>query len=95
MYENMYWSSSLRPNVMVWLWMRHRQVSPWASSKLHGMGLKGGGLMGDDEKCSSRCLMGDNERVIPRDAFSRVGGGSCDRWLLIDDEDGMDEVEAP
>ena len=72
MYENMYWSSSLRPNVMVWLWMRHRQVSPWASSKLHGTGLKGGGLMGDDEKCSSRCVMGDNERVIPRDAFSRV-----------------------
>ena len=51
--------------------------------------------MGDDEKCASRCVMGDNERVIPRDAFSRVGGGGCDRWLLIDDEDGMDEVVAP
>ena len=51
--------------------------------------------MGDDEKCASRCVMGDNERVIPRDAFSMVGGGGCDRWLLIDDEDGMDEVVAP
>ena len=51
--------------------------------------------MDDDEKCSSRCVMGDNERVITGDAFSRVGGGSCDRWLLIDDEDGMDEVVAP
>ena len=51
--------------------------------------------MGDDEKCASRCVMGDHERVIPRDAFSSVGGGGCDRWLLIDDDGGMDEVVAP
>ena len=33
--------------MMVWLWMQQKQVSPWASSKLHGMGLKFGGLIGE------------------------------------------------
>ena len=60
--------------------------------------------MGDNEKCASRGVMGDNERVMSRDAFSIVGGdggtlGGGDKWLLmqslIDDEDGMDEVEVP
>ena len=51
--------------------------------------------MGDDEKCASRCVMGNDEMVIPRDSFSRVGGGGCDKWLLIDDEDGMNEVVTP
>ena len=61
--------------MMVRLWMQQRQVSPWASSKLHGMGLKFGGLIGDGEKCASRGVMGDNERVMSKDAFSMVGGG--------------------
>ena len=68
------------------------------------MGLKFGGLIGEDEKCASRGVMGDNERVMSRDAFSMVGGGSGtlgggDKWLLmyslIDEDDGMDEVEVP
>lgn len=37
--ENMYCISSLSPNTIVRLWMQQRQVSPWASSKLHGTGL--------------------------------------------------------
>ena len=53
--------------------MQQRHVSPWASSKLYGTGLKFGGLIGDDEKCSSRGVMGDNESVSSRDAFSKFG----------------------
>ena len=64
---------------MVRLWMQQRQVSPWTSSKLHGTGLKDGGLMSDDEKCASRGFMGDNERFMVVDVV-----------LLIDDEDGID-----
>ena len=60
---------------MVRLWMQQRQVSPWTSSKLHGTGLKDGGLMSDDEKCASRGVNGDNEIVSARDEFSLVG---CD-----------------
>ena len=74
--------------MMVRLWMQQRHVSPWASSKLHGMGLKFGGLIGDDEKCASRGVMGDNDRVMSRDAFSMVGGGGGtlgggDKWVLM------------
>ena len=68
------------------------------------MGLKFGGLIGDDEKCASRGVMGDNESMMSRDAFSKVGGGGGtlgggDKWVLmqslIDEVDGMDEVEVP
>ena len=39
--------------------------------------MKFGGLIVDDEKCASRGVMGDNERVMSRDVFSMrgVGGG--------------------
>ena len=40
--------------------------------------------MSDDEKCASRGFMGDNERFMVVDVV-----------LLIDDEDGIDEVEVP
>jgi hypothetical protein len=68
--------------------MQQRQVSLWASSKLYGIGLKFGGLIGDDEKCASRGVMGDNERVMSKDAFSIDGGGGGtlgggDKWVLI------------
>ena len=44
--------------------------------------------MGDDEKCASRDVMGDNERVMSRDSFSIVGGdggtlGGGDKWFLM------------
>ena len=39
------------------------------------MGLKFGGLSGDGEKCASRGMMGDSERVMSKDAFSIGGGG--------------------
>ena len=39
------------------------------------MGLKFGGLSGDSEKCASRGVMGDSERVMSKDAFSIGGGG--------------------
>ena len=38
------------------------------------MGLKFDGLSGDGEKCASRGVMGDSERVMSKDAFS-IGGG--------------------
>ena len=68
--------------------MQQRHVSPWASSKLHGTGLKFGGLMGDEGKCASRGVMGESERVSPRDASSKVGGGGGtlgggDRWVFM------------
>ena len=51
------------------------------------MGLKFGGLIGDGENCASRGVMGDNERVMSKDAFSiGVGGGTLgggDKWVLI------------
>lgn len=61
--------------MMVRLWMQHRQVSPCASSKLHGTGSKFGGLIGEEEKCASRGVIGDRERVISKGEFSMVGGG--------------------
>ena len=39
------------------------------------MGLKFGWLSGDGEKCASRGVMGDSERVMSKDAFSIGGGG--------------------
>ena len=68
--------------------MQQRHVSPWASSKLHGTGLKVGGLFGDGEKCASRGVMGDSERVMFNDAFSLIGVGDGtldggERWLFM------------
>ena len=55
-----------------------------ASSKLHGIGLKFGRLIGDEEKCALRDVMGDNERVMSKDAFSMVscGFGAVDELLV-------------
>ena len=39
------------------------------------MRLEFGGLSGDGENCASRGVMGDNERVLSKVAFSRGGGG--------------------
>lgn len=55
-----------------------------ASSKLHGIGLKFGRLIGDEEKCALTDVMGDNERVMSTDAFSLVscGFGAVDELLV-------------
>ena len=55
-----------------------------ASSKLHRIGLKFGRLIGDEEKCALRDVMGDNERVMSTDAFSMVscGFGAVDELLV-------------
>ena len=55
--------------------MQQRYVSPWASSKLHGTGLKCGGFMGDEGGCASRGEMGESESVSPREVLFKVGGG--------------------
>ena len=39
------------------------------------MGLKFGGLSGDGENCASIGVMGDNESVMSKVAFSRGDGG--------------------
>lgn len=55
-----------------------------ALSKLHRIGLKFGRLIGDEEKCALRDVMGDNERVMSTDAFSMVscGFGAVDELLV-------------
>ena len=53
--------------------MQQRHVLPWASSKLHGTGLKFGGSIGEDEKCASRGVKGDKESVMSRYVLSMVG----------------------
>ena len=73
----------------------HHELRTW---------LQVGGLIGDDEKCASRGVNGDNERVNARVVFSMVGcdGGALgggDMWVFIqsfmDEVDGMEEVEVP
>jgi hypothetical protein len=46
--------------------------------------LKFGRLIGDEEKCALRDVMGDNERVMSTDAFSMVscGFGAVDELLV-------------
>ena len=75
-YENIYWISSLRPKMMVRLWIQQRQVSPCDSSILQGTGLaKYGGVICGDESWVSSGVVGESEIVRWVDIGSCVGSG--------------------